>query len=92
MENSQFGFYVVRCSDNTFYAGYAKDIEKRIMAHNAGTGAKYTKARRPVTLLYQELFETKQEAMKAEYAFKQLTRIQKEFYMQERGGYNVGSK
>ena len=64
-----------------YYAGYTNDLEKRIKVHNEGKGAKYTRARLPVTCIYSEMFETKQEAMQAEYAFKQLTRKQKINYM-----------
>lgn len=69
--------YIVECKDGTFYTGWTNDIEKRMEAHNAGRGAKYTKTRRPVTLIYKECFETKEEAMKREYAIKQMTRTQK---------------
>lgn len=74
-------FYVLECSDNTFYAGYTNNLEKRVTTHNAGKGAKYTKARVPVSCVYYERFETKQEAMRAEYAFKQLRRNEKIQYM-----------
>ena len=68
----------VRCSDETLYTGWTNDLEKRINAHNAGKGAKYTKNRRPVELAYYEEFATKEEAMSREYAIKQLTRRKKE--------------
>ncbi len=70
--------YLVRCSDNSLYAGWTNNIEKRIKSHNDGTGAKYTKPRRPVTLAYLEEFDTKSEAMKREAALKQMTHRQKE--------------
>ena len=70
--------YLVRCSDNSLYAGWTNNIEKRIEAHNNGTGAKYTKPRRPVTLAYFETFETKSEAMKREAALKKMSHKQKE--------------
>lgn len=70
--------YLVRCSDNSLYAGWTNDIEKRLKSHNDGTGAKYTKSRRPVTLAYLEEFETKSEAMKREAALKKMTHKQKE--------------
>lgn len=70
--------YLVRCSDNSLYAGWTNNIEKRIKSHNDGTGAKYTKSRRPVTLAYLEEFDTKSEAMKREAALKQMTHGQKE--------------
>lgn len=70
--------YIVKCSDGTLYCGWTNDLEKRIAAHNAGTGAKYTKTRRPVELVYREAFETKEEAMSREWHIKHLTRQQKE--------------
>lgn len=70
--------YIVKCSDGTFYTGWTTNVERRLNAHNAGKGAKYTKTRRPVKLIYLEEFPTKEEAMSREYAIKQLTRIQKE--------------
>ncbi|ATP38598.1 endonuclease [Solibacillus sp. R5-41] len=79
-ENKHY-FYVLECRDTSYYAGYTNDLEKRITVHNTGKGAKYTRARGPVKCIYYELFETKQEAMRAEYAFKQLPRIKKIEYM-----------
>lgn len=70
--------YLVRCSDDSLYAGWTNDIEKRLKSHNAGTGAKYTRARLPVTLAYLETFDTKSEAMKREAALKRMTHRQKE--------------
>ena len=70
--------YIVKCSDGTYYTGWTNNLEKRIQSHNAGTGAKYTRPRLPVTLVYYETFATKQEAMKREYRIKQLSRQQKE--------------
>ena len=73
--------YVVECADKSFYTGYTTDIVRRIKLHNAKKGAKYTRARGPVTLVYFEEYETKSEATKAESSFKKLTRIQKEKYI-----------
>ncbi len=71
--------YLVECFDKTFYIGSTNNIEKRIEAHNnSKTGAKYTKARRPVILKYSESFDTKSEALKREIELKKLTRKQKE--------------
>ena len=70
--------YIVRCRDQTLYTGWTNQLEKRIEAHNAGKGAKYTKARRPVELVYFETFEHKSEALKREYQIKQLKRSEKE--------------
>ncbi|RIL73131.1 GIY-YIG nuclease family protein [Staphylococcus devriesei] len=69
--------YIVRCSDNSLYTGYAKDVEARVAKHNAGKGAKYTKIRRPVVLVYQELYTSKSEALRREYEIKTFTRQQK---------------
>lgn len=75
--------YVVECADKSFYTGYTIDIVRRIKLHNAKKGAKYTRARGPVTLVYFEEYETKSEATKAESLFKKLTRMQKEQYIFE---------
>ena len=80
MENNHY-MYVLRCKDNTYYTGYTNALEKRIAKHNEGKGAKYTRGRRPVELIYQKTFSTKEEAMKAEYMFKRLSRIHKEKIM-----------
>jgi len=70
--------YMLKCSDGTLYMGWTNDLDKRVEAHNSGKGAKYTKARRPVELAYYEEFETKEQAMKREYAIKQLGRKEKQ--------------
>lgn len=70
--------YIVRCADGTFYTGWTTDVERRIKCHNAGKGAKYTKPRLPVELVYFEAFETKEEAMRREAAIKKLSRERKE--------------
>lgn len=70
--------YIVKCSDGTFYTGWTTNVEKRIEVHNAGKGAKYTKPRRPVELVYHEEFQTKEEAMRREYEIKRMTRRKKE--------------
>ncbi|MBK3496938.1 GIY-YIG nuclease family protein [Viridibacillus sp. YIM B01967] len=69
--------YVLECVDETYYTGYTNNLEHRLTVHNSGKGAKYTRARLPVHCIYFEEYDTKQEAMRAEYAFKQLTRKQK---------------
>lgn len=69
--------YILLCNDGTYYTGWTNNIGKRLKAHNAGKGAKYTKYKLPVTLVYFENFETKQEAMIREYEIKQLKRIHK---------------
>ena len=77
--------YIVKCADGTYYTGWSNDLEKRIKAHNEGKGAKYTKTRKPVELVYYEQFETKEEAMSREYAIKRLTRKQKEKLITSKG-------
>lgn len=74
-------FYVLECADQSLYAGYTNDLENRVATHNAGKGAKYTRSHRPVKCVYFQKFETKQEAMRAEYAFKQLKRSEKLKYI-----------
>ena len=69
--------YIVICRDNTLYCGYSNNVEKRVDNHNKSIGAKYTKTRLPVRLVYTECFDTKSEAMKREYQIKQLTRKDK---------------
>lgn len=69
--------YIVKCIDGSLYTGYAKDVTQRVAKHNNGQGAKYTKIRRPVQLVYQEMFNTKSEALKREYEIKTYTRQQK---------------
>ena len=69
--------YILECSDGTLYTGWTMDINKRVKIHNSGKGAKYTRARIPVTLKYYEEFETKKEAMKREYEIKKFTRKKK---------------
>jgi len=69
--------YILRCCDNTLYTGWTTSLEKRLKAHNSGKGAKYTKARLPVEIVYFEEFDNKIEAMKREYAIKQLSRQEK---------------
>lgn len=70
--------YIVKCRDETYYTGYTTDIERRLKAHNEGKGAKYTRCRLPVELVYWEQYEEKSQALKREYAIKQLTRKQKQ--------------
>lgn len=69
--------YILRCSDDSLYTGWTNNLEKRIKAHSEGKGAKYTKARLPVELVYFEEYENKIEAMRREYAIKQLKRREK---------------
>lgn len=75
---SDFYTYMVRCSDDSLYTGYTTDLEHRVKAHNEGkAGAKYTRSRRPVVLVYYEKFASKHEAMSREIQIKKLSRQQK---------------
>ena len=76
MEQGNFT-YILECSDGSFYTGWTNNLERRVKAHNAGKGAKYTKSRKPVKLVYFESFSTKQEAMRREWEIKQLSRVEK---------------
>ena len=69
--------YIVECADGSLYCGWTNDLDKRIKDHNAGKGAKYTKTRLPVKLVYFEEFDTKEEAMSREWHIKQLRREKK---------------
>lgn len=79
--------YIVKCSDGSLYTGWTNDIEKRMKAHNDGKGAKYTKTRRPVKLVYCEEFCTKEEAMSREYAIKHMARKKKVELIESSIGY-----
>ena len=70
--------YIVECVDGTFYTGWTTDPERRVAAHNKGRGAKYTKMRRPVKLVYVEEQPDRNTAMKRERAIKKMTRSQKQ--------------
>ena len=70
--------YILRCSDGTYYCGWTNDLQKRLKAHNAGRGGRYTRSRLPAVLVYHEEFETKEEAMSREWHIKRLSRSEKE--------------
>ena len=69
--------YILRCADGTLYTGWTNDLERRLRAHNAGTGSKYTRARRPVELAYCEGHADKRAAMRREWEIKRLSREEK---------------
>ncbi len=81
--------YILKCSDGSLYTGWTNHLEERIQAHNEGRGAKYTRSRRPVELIYYERMETKEEAMRREYAIKQLNRQQKLELIAQQGEYGL---
>lgn len=72
-----FYTYILECKDGTYYTGWTNNLEKRIQTHNKGLGAKYTKGRLPVKVVYFETFDKKEEAMKREWQIKKLTRTKK---------------
>lgn len=69
--------YLLQCADGTLYGGYTTDLQKRLAAHNSGKGAKYTRSRLPVELVYWEECPTKEAAMSREWQLKHLTREKK---------------
>lgn len=78
MPRKRASVYIVQCADQTYYIGLAKDVAKRLAVHNAGKGAKYTRPRLPVCVVYQEGPMSLTKALKREYQLKQLTRPQKQ--------------
>lgn len=70
--------YIIRCSDHSLYTGIAKDVAQRVEAHNAGTGARYTRGRGPVKVVYTEELDSKPEALRREIEIKRLRREDKE--------------
>ena len=78
--------YILECADGTLYTGITNNLEKRIAAHNDGSGAKYTAARRPVTLAYQEECADRSTASRREYEIKSLSREEKLILTSLRGG------
>ena len=70
--------YILKCNDGTLYTGITNDLDKRVSSHNKGTGAKYTKTRTPVEVVYHEEANDRSEASKREYQIKKLSRLAKE--------------
>ena len=81
--------YVLECRDGSYYTGYTTDVRRRLAVHNSGKGAKYTRARLPVKLIYAQGFASKEEAMSAEALFKRKTRMQKDNYLKESQNRNL---
>ena len=77
MESSWY-LYILRCGDGTLYTGITTDVEKRLETHRAGKGAKYTRGRLPLELVYREVCGTHSDALKREIAVKRMTRQEKE--------------
>ena len=75
--------YILECDDSSFYTGYTTDVERRVSEHDRGEGAKYTRGRTPVELVYTEEFDSRSAAMSREYEIKQLSRAEKERLVEE---------
>lgn len=88
-EDSHFYAYMVRCADDTLYSGYTTDLNRRVAAHNSGNGAKYTRSRRPVELVWAEQYFTKHEAMQREAALKKLKRVDKLRLLEQTNTYGA---
>ena len=76
--------YILRCADETLYCGITDDVPKRLEAHRSGKGAKYTRGRAPLELVYQEVCEDHSHALRREWEVKKLTRTEKEKLMKSR--------
>lgn len=78
-----YHLYILRCADNTLYTGIAVDVKKRVAEHNnSPRGARYTRSRRPVKLVFTKVFRSRAKALREEYRIKQLTRLEKALYIQ----------
>ena len=77
MENENWYVYILLCRDGTLYTGITNDIKKRMLAHEKGKGAKYTKGRGPFKLVYENIFNNQSMAMKEENRIKKLSKVQK---------------
>ncbi|WP_026688712.1 GIY-YIG nuclease family protein [Alteribacter aurantiacus] len=78
MNHGNHYVYILECNDGTYYTGYTTDVEKRLKTHERGLGAKYTRGRAPLKVVYEEAFSSKREALQGEYRIKQLKRSEKE--------------
>ena len=76
--------YILKCADGTYYTGWTTDPARRLAVHNSGKGAKYTRSRLPVYLVYIESFETKSDALKRECEIKKMSRAEKELLILKR--------
>lgn len=86
MEEKWF-VYMLRCGDGTLYTGIAVDVQKRLAAHRSGKGAKYTRGRGPLELIYTEAWETKSQALRRELDIKALSRAEKLRLAERNGTY-----
>lgn len=80
---TQYFVYILKCKDNSLYTGYTTDPKRRLKEHNLGKGAKYTRSRKPVKMVYLEKLNTLNEALKREYKIKTLNRKEKIFLIEK---------
>ncbi|GAF66537.1 GIY-YIG nuclease family protein [Alkalihalobacillus trypoxylicola] len=92
MTTSNHIVYILECADGSWYTGYTNNLERRLKMHENGKGAKYTRGRGPFQLIQTFTYFSKQEALKAEYAFKQLSRKDKERVIKEKDEHFEGTK
>ena len=85
-EDADWHVYIVRCADGSLYTGIAKNVESRVSQHNEGTGARYTRGRRPVTLVYRESARERGAALRREHMIKRMSRVEKNRLIGERTG------
>lgn len=90
--NDNHYIYILECGDGSYYTGYTNDLTQRLRKHEEGKGAKYTRGRGPLSLVFQESFSTKQEAMRMEFAVKKLNRSEKERIIKEGSVSYVAAK
>ena len=83
--------YMLRCADDSLYCGWTTDLEARILQHNAGKGAKYTRSRLPVKLVYFEMYEDRHEALRREWHLKHLKRAEKIKLSESREGKTISA-
>ncbi|MFD1172878.1 GIY-YIG nuclease family protein [Oceanobacillus picturae] len=88
MDDAKHTVYILKCKDDSLYTGYTNNLTKRLQMHREGKGAKYTRGRGPLEVVYMERFPTKEQAMQREYRIKQLSR--KEKYVLIRDGMKEG--
>ena len=84
--------YILKLKNGNYYCGWTNDLEERVRTHNAGRGARYTRSRRPVRLVYYEEFATREEAMSREWHLKRMSRAGKERLIREGAGGPASGK
>lgn len=92
VNNVNHYIYILECGDGSYYTGYTNDLTQRLRKHEEGKGAKYTRGRGPLRLVFKESFSTKQEAMRMEFAVKKLNRSEKERIIKEGSVSYVAAK